>query len=214
MSLQSAAVQGSPWILFSAERFQDFLCFLEDGRLVGRLSSFLSHDISRHGDLLTHGLPEDYKVASARENKESLGSPHISLYNSSQFRDEEGENWWSNGEQRLSCISGDCGGGVWAVTHDLSVLYREGTGHGSGDLGSGWLAGLGKMRSVSVGAGSVWGVSRADEVFVRTGLTAEEPRGKEWTKIEGSMRSVSVGPTGVCWAVDNNNTVWRRAMAR
>ena len=143
---------------------------------------------------------------------ESLGSPHITLYSSCWLT--ESSSWWSNGDQRLSWLSGDSSGGVWAVTQDLSVLYREGTGHGATDLGSTFLAGLGKMRSLSVGPNSVWGVSRADEVFVRTGLTEEEPRGKEWTKLEGSMRSVSVGPTGVCWAVDNNNTVWRRVMAR
>ena len=31
---QSAQVEGSPWILYSAERFQEFLCLLEDGRCV------------------------------------------------------------------------------------------------------------------------------------------------------------------------------------
>lgn len=30
--LKSAIVEGNPWILFSTERFQEFLCFLEDGR--------------------------------------------------------------------------------------------------------------------------------------------------------------------------------------
>lgn len=29
---KSAIVEGNPWILFSTERFQEFLCFLEDGR--------------------------------------------------------------------------------------------------------------------------------------------------------------------------------------
>ena len=102
-------------------------------------------------------------------------------------------------------MSGDQAGGVWAVTPDLSVVWRE---------GGGWLGGLGKMRQVSVGGESVWAVNRADEVFVRTGLSQEEPRGREWTKIEGAMAAVSVGPTGVCWAVDRNNTAWRRAMAK
>ena len=36
----------------------------------------------------------------------------------------------------------------------------------------------------------VWGVNRADEVFVRIGLSADDPKGKEWTKIEGSMKSI------------------------
>ena len=37
---------------------------------------------------------------------------------------------------------------------------------------------------------AVWGVNRTDEVFVRIGLTAEDPRGKEWTKIEGNMKKI------------------------
>ena len=37
---------------------------------------------------------------------------------------------------------------------------------------------------------AVWGVNRADEVFVRIGLSAEDPRGKEWTKIEGNMKTI------------------------
>jgi len=60
----------------------------------------------------------------------------------------------------------------------------------------------------------VWGVNTADEVFVRTGLNKEEPKGKEWTKIDGSMKVISVGPNGICWAVDKKDTVWRRLGAK
>ena len=107
----------------------------------------------------------------------------------------------------MSCVSGDKEGGLWAVTTDLTVVCRD-------TEAGGWVGGLGKMRLVSVGGESVWAVNIADEVFVRTGLSPEDPRGREWTKIEGAMAVVSVGPTGVCWAVDRNQTVWRRAMAK
>ena len=40
----------------------------------------------RHPDLLTHGLPQTYKVASAKVKTESLASPHITLYNTSILR--------------------------------------------------------------------------------------------------------------------------------
>ena len=36
----------------------------------------------------------------------------------------------------------------------------------------------------------MWGVNRADEVFIRIGLSPDDPRGKEWTKIEGSMKTI------------------------
>ena len=73
-------------------------------------------------------------------------------------------------------------------------------------MGSAWSPGLGKMRSVAAGpqvrgcswsvvhvhirVQAVWGVNRAEEVFVRMGLTPDEPRGKEWTKIEGNMKTI------------------------
>ena len=66
------------------------------------------------------------------------------------------------------------------------------------------------FRYVSVGGESVWAINPADEVYVRVNLTKSDPKGKEWTKIDGSMKTVSVGPTGVCWAVDKKDTVWRR----
>ena len=73
------------------------------------------------------------------------------------------------------------------------------------------------FRYLSVGAESVWAINPADEVqqdnivtvnndddaqvYVRV-LSTSDPKGKEWTKIDGSMKALSVGPTGVCWAVD------------
>ena len=70
------------------------------------------------------------------------------------------------------------------------------------------------FRFLSVGGESVWAINPADEVFVRVNLTKADPRGKEWTKIDGSMKTLSVGPTGVCWAVDKKDTVWRRLGAK
>ncbi len=35
-----------------------------------------------------------------------------------------------------------------------------------------------------------WGVNTADEVFVRVGLCPEDPKGKEWSKIDGSMKTI------------------------
>ena len=35
----------------------------------------------------------------------------------------------------------------------------------------------------------MWAINPADEVFVRVNLSKAEPRGKEWTKIDGSMKA-------------------------
>ena len=43
---QAATVDGNPWVLYSEERFQTFLAYLEEGR---------------YEDLSSIGLPADYK---------------------------------------------------------------------------------------------------------------------------------------------------------
>ena len=123
----------------------------------------------------------------------------------------------------------------------MQVMLREGTGPGGSGSGSGWLGGLGKMVALAVGTEvggeepvrippqTVWGLNRAEEVFVRIGVSAAEPRGKDWTKIDGNFRNIrweedgwpagyhllpSVGPSGACWAVDRGDTVWRRLGAQ
>ena len=35
---------------------------------------------------MSHGLPDNYRVASAKLKTESLANPHIVLYNSSSFK--------------------------------------------------------------------------------------------------------------------------------
>ena len=35
---------------------------------------------------MSHGLPDSYRVASAKLKTESLANPHIVLYNSSSFK--------------------------------------------------------------------------------------------------------------------------------
>ena len=72
-SVKSALVVGNPWILFSEERYQNFLAYLEEGK---------------YEDLSTLGLPADYKIASVKYKKESLGNPQIRLFNSSSFSGE------------------------------------------------------------------------------------------------------------------------------
>ena len=72
-SVKSAVVEGNPWILFSEERYQSFLAYLEEGS---------------YEDLSTLGLPADYKIASVKYKKESLANPQIRLFNASNFLGE------------------------------------------------------------------------------------------------------------------------------
>ena len=118
----------------------------------------------------------------------------------------DSSDWLTEGETKFRSL--DAGvAGVWAVKVEMNVVYRDGPS-------SPWVpVPGGKMRQVSVGGEAVWATNPADEVFLRV-VSKAEPRGKEWTKIDGSMAMVSVGPSGVCWAVDKMNTVWRRLGAK
>ena len=50
------------------------------------LALLLSLLSSSYADLLTLGIPENYRVASAKLKAESVGNPHITLYNSANFK--------------------------------------------------------------------------------------------------------------------------------
>merc|ERR1711962_32344 len=201
-SIKSVKVDGNPGGFFTEERYTGFLAYLEEGT---------------YNNLEDLGLPKDYKVASVKYKKDSLAFPQIRLFNSSTFKDNSPSTWWCHGDEegakKMKYI--DVGlAGIWVINVDQSVMYKEGTGHGSTGIGGAWCNIMGKMRQLSVGAVSVWAVNPADEVFVRSGLNDADPKGKEWTKIDGTMKMVSVGPSGVCWAVDKKDTVWRRLGAK
>ena len=70
-------------------------------------------------------------------------------------------------------------------------MYREGTGYSGDDkIGSSWTAVMGKMKELDVGCNVVWATNSNCEVFVRIGINQDEPKGKEWTKIDGSMKQI------------------------
>ena len=140
--VKSARVEGNPWILFTEERYQGFLAYLEEGT---------------YNDFATLGLPSEYKVGSAKYKKESLAFPQIRLFNSSTFKGDPAAGWWvdgdGNGTKKMKSL--DVGlAGTWAITVDqtvrdqniffssrtmsiVQVVYRDGTGHGAGSIGTG-----------------------------------------------------------------------------
>jgi len=133
--VKSARVEGNPWVLYSEERYQKFLAFLEEGN---------------YTDFTLLGLPAGAKVASAKVKSLSAGFPHITLFNAAHFKgpgqpsivisDEQTQNgsnginghsldpsvWWSNGEQKISCVAAGLGG-VWALTRESNIhIWVEG----------------------------------------------------------------------------------------
>ena len=108
-AIKSAKVDGNPWILFSEERYQGFLAYLEEGT---------------YNDLTTLGLPTDYKVASVKYKKDSLAHPQIKVFNSSSFKGDSANTYWggdsgSTGEKMKSLDVGLAG--VWVITINQTV---------------------------------------------------------------------------------------------
>ena len=109
-AIKSARVEGNPWILFTEERYQGFLAYLEEGT---------------YNDLSALGLPSEYKVGSAKYKKESLAFPQIRLFNSSCFKGDPAVGWWTDGDgngngKKMKSL--DVGlAGTWAITVDQTV---------------------------------------------------------------------------------------------
>lgn len=109
-AIKSAKVDGNPWILFSEERYQGFLAYLEEGT---------------YNDFTTLGLPADYKVASVKYKKDSLAHPQIKVFNSSSFKGDSANTYWggdsgSGGEKMKSLDVGLAG--VWVITINQTVI--------------------------------------------------------------------------------------------
>ena len=103
-------MDGNPWILFSEERYQGFLAYLEEGT---------------YNDFTTLGLPADYKVASVKYKKDSLAHPQIKVFNSSSFKGDSANTYWggdsgSGGEKMKSLDVGLAG--VWVITINQTVI--------------------------------------------------------------------------------------------
>ena len=116
-AVKSARVDGNPWILFTEERFQGFLAYLEEGTF---------------DDLETLGLPKEYKIASVKYKKDSLANPQIRLFNSSTFKGATANNWWVDGDgneaKKMKWLNVGSAG-VWAITLDQTVECKTELNH-------------------------------------------------------------------------------------
>ncbi|XP_019646417.1 PREDICTED: uncharacterized protein LOC109486943 [Branchiostoma belcheri] len=103
--------------------------------------------------------------------------------------------------------------GVWAISATGSVWYREGTyGSLGAAVGSAWVEVTGVyLVQITVGYDVIWGVNSQGQIFVRIGLSIENPRGAQWGMIEGSLSQVYVSSTSNrLWGCNSNDNIWRR----
>ena len=114
---------------------------------------------------------------------------------------------------------------MWGVNSGKDVYYRTGTYGGTvrlvpylhsvtGDShtidspGTGWEKVDGSLTWISSGAaGEVWGVGDGNKIYKRDEVTEENPTGKKWKQVEGSLTQVDVFD-GKVWGVDKLDKIW------
>ena len=82
-------------------------------------------------------------------------------------------------------------------------------------VGSRWHRIKGRLIQIDSGPfGFVWGVSRSQRIYYRTGISWKNPKGSKWRKIGGDLKYISVGEFGP-WGVNRYNKIWfRHGMSR
>ncbi len=109
---------------------------------------------------------------------------------------------WSNvsGEKRFSYVSIGANLQVWAIDSDGYVFYRIGIDQRGNYRGASWSKivfneneeGDEKFKMLSVGNGSVWGVSLNHDLYFRENISKTFPEGTSWLKVASDICYVTV----------------------
>jgi len=101
--------------------------------------------------------------------------------------------------------------GVWGVTEQHDIYYREGTYGDVDTLGTKWtpIKGL-KLKWISVGNNLVVGVNSVNDIYYRVGITAGNPKGFKWVKIAGKLAQIDVNG-GDIWGVTAGDKIYTAA---
>ena len=97
--------------------------------------------------------------------------------------------------------------GVWAVSTDRHVFYRDGINH-LNPTGIKWTqVGHASLRQIDSGpTGIVYGIDEDRKLVCRSGIKPGKPTGSLWKRIRGIYRHVTCGPRG-CWAITAKNMI-------
>jgi len=134
--------------------------------------------------------------------------------------------WWYRAPGALSWVSSGSAG-VWGVNSAQRIYYRDGTYVGaksynysynarnygySHSTGGEWTPLDGLLVQIDSGRDVVWGTNAGGDVYYRSGMSASNPTGTGWVKVDGLVAAqVSVSDLdGKVWAVDRSGTVHRR----
>jgi hypothetical protein len=60
----------------------------------------------------------------------------------------------------------------------------------------------GGLTHVTVGESGVWGVNGHDLIYLRQGVTPDTPYGTEWRQLDGLLKQIDAGSSGVVYGVN------------
>ena len=120
-----------------------------------------------------------------------------------------GINWQQSGGKLQQVTSGPSG--VWGVAHDAHVYYRPYTYRDEATIGGNWqhISASPPMKWVASGEDLVLAVHRSGDLYYRAGITAANPAGTDWVRIQGIplLKQVDVFYS-VVMAVDTEDNIW------
>ena len=82
--------------------------------------------------------------------------------------------------------------GVWVVSTNLTVYYREGTFGDQDTAGTNWVKSPQKMKWISSGRNIVVGCNVNDSVYYRTNVREDNPTGDKWVRVSGKLVQIDV----------------------
>ncbi|KAH3743274.1 Tectonin domain [Pelomyxa schiedti] len=100
--------------------------------------------------------------------------------------DPMGSGWLHVPAPAMQHVSPDEAGNVWGCS-ETDVYFKP-------SRDPGWVRVGGQLCVLSAGPRfQLWGCNRFDEIYVRTGTSAENPMGSGWVLVEGKCVWISVG---------------------
>ena len=98
---------------------------------------------------------------------------------------------------------------VWGVNTQDQIFKRLGISAHS-KQGNGWKQIEGSLKVVSVANAGIWGVTRNDDLYYRTGtFKNQRAEGSGWISVGGKFKQISVGLQTV-WGVNSNDDIFAR----
>ena len=102
--------------------------------------------------------------------------------------------------------------GVSYIGEEIYQLYLRTGISDTNATGESWslIDGNISFKRVSIGTDAMWGVDRDSKVYIREGITRDNPNISTWNHIDDGFKEISIGPNNNVWAIKTNNNIYFR----